>query len=342
MPAMPPSFTMPAKLGILTTLLFTASVPAMAADDSVSIAIYWGQNVSEGTLSDTCGTGLYAYVNLAFLSTFGAGRAPVLDLSGHCDAPSGSCATLAADIASCQSAGVKVLLSMGGGALGYNLSSPSEAQDVAAYLWDNFLGGTGAAPPRPLGDAVLDGIDFDMEAPSRYYDDLARNLTSLYNGGANSEKKYMLTAAPQCPFPDASLGGALSTGLFDHVWVQFYNNPPCQFAPGDPSALRSAWQQWTAALPSATVYLGLPASLEAAGSGYVDADTLVSQVLPLVEGAPNYGGVMLWSRSYDKDAGFSVKLQSNLQNRNRGTFCVTKFATRAYIAIVFNSQPTKN
>jgi chitinase len=199
---------------------------------------------------------------------------------------------------------------MGGGALGYNLSSPSDAQDVATYLWDNFLGGTGGATPRPLGNAVLDGIDFDMEAPSKYYDNLARNLASLYTG-ANSEK-YMLTAAPQCPFPDASLGGALGTGLFDHVWVQFYNNPPCQFAPGDASVLRSAWQQWTAAFPSATVYLGLPASPEAAGSGYVDADTLVSQVL-------------LWSRSYDKDAGFSVKLQSNLRNRNGGTFCFTAY-----------------
>ncbi|CAM0882212.1 unnamed protein product [Alopecurus aequalis] len=115
-----------------------------------------------------------------------------------------------------------------------------------------------------------------MEAPSRYYDDLARNLTSLYNG-ADNKKKYMLTAAPQCPFPDASLAVALGTGLFDHVWVQFYNNPPCQFPPPDASALRSAWLQWTAALPSATVYLGPPASLEAAGSGYVDADTVMSQ-----------------------------------------------------------------
>jgi hypothetical protein len=34
-----------------------------------------------------------------------------------------------------------------------------------------------------------------------------------------------------------------------------------------------------------------------------------------VEGAPNYGGIMLWSRSYDKDTGFSVKLQGILQNR---------------------------
>jgi chitinase len=111
-----------------------------------------------------------------------------------------------------------VLLSIGGGAVGaYNLSSPSDAQGVAAYLCDNFLGGTGAAgATRPLGGAVLDGIDFDIEAPSQYYDDLARNLTPLYRGDTRG-KTYMLTAAPQCPFPDASLG----TGLFDHVWVQF-------------------------------------------------------------------------------------------------------------------------
>jgi len=129
----------------------------------------------------------------------------------------------------------------------------------------------------------------------------------------------MLTAAPQCPFPDASLAAALGTGLFDHVWVQFYNNPRCQYAPGDAGALRGAWQQWTAGLPSAAVFLGLPASLDAAGSGFVDADTLASQVLPAVEGAPNYGGIMLWSRAYDKDTGFSVKLQGILRNRDNHT-----------------------
>ncbi|XP_020184938.1 uncharacterized protein [Aegilops tauschii subsp. strangulata] len=330
-----PSLTMPGKPCTLTILLLAASALAAAAAESANIAVYWGQNATEGTLRDTCGTGLYAYVNLAFLSIFGAGRAPVLNLADHCDPPSGSCATLAADIGSCQSAGVKVLLSMGGGALGYNLSSPSDAQDVATYLWDNFLGGTGAgAAPRPLGDAVLDGIDFDIEAPSEHYDDLARSLTSLYKGDTGG-KKYMLTAGPQCPFPDASLKTALATGLFDRVWVQFYNNPPCQFARGDAGTLQSAWRQWTAALPSATVYLGLPASSDAAGSGFVDADTLVSQVLPLVEGAPNYGGVMLWSRSYDKDSGFSVKLQSNLQNRNQnaGKGASSDYKKRIYIIV---------
>ncbi|GJN18022.1 hypothetical protein PR202_gb05136 [Eleusine coracana subsp. coracana] len=310
------------NLYIWASLLLAAHALAAVASGAVDIAVYWGQNASEGTLRETCGTGLYAYVNLAFLSTFGAGRAPLLDLAGHCDAASGACASLAADVASCQSAGVKVLLSIGGGAVGgYNLSSPSDAQALATYIWDNFLGGTGAgaSTPRPLGDAVLDGVDFDIEAPSPHYDDLARSLTSLFTNGdaAGRKRKYVLAAAPQCPFPDASLGTALGTGLFDLVWVQFYNNPPCQYASsGDVTNLRSSWEQWAASLPSATVFLGLPASPDAAGGGFVDADTLVSEVLPVVEGAANFGGVMLWSRSYDKDSGFSVKLQDILQNRS--------------------------
>lgn len=41
-----------------------------------------------------------------------------------------------------------------------------------------------------------------------------------------------LRAAPQSPFPDYYSGMALHTGLFDYVWVQFYNNPPCQYSAG--------------------------------------------------------------------------------------------------------------
>ena len=33
-------------------------------------------------------------------------------------------------------------------------------QEVAQYLWDNYLGGTSAN--RPLGSAFLDGINFDI------------------------------------------------------------------------------------------------------------------------------------------------------------------------------------
>jgi len=44
---------------------------------------------------------------------------------------------------------------------------------VAAYLWNNYLGGT--SPSRPLGDAVLDGVDFDIEqGGAKFWDSLAR------------------------------------------------------------------------------------------------------------------------------------------------------------------------
>ncbi|KAK1382427.1 hypothetical protein POM88_020162 [Heracleum sosnowskyi] len=47
-----------------------------------SISIYWGQNGEEGTLAETCATGNYEYVNLAFLATFGNGQIPMINLAG--------------------------------------------------------------------------------------------------------------------------------------------------------------------------------------------------------------------------------------------------------------------
>ena len=54
-------------------------------------------------------------------------------------------------------------------------------------------------------------------------------------------------------------------------------------------------------LPSLTVYLGLPALLDIANNGFIDADTLLSQVLPLLEGAANYSNhhVELLLRCYE-------------------------------------------
>jgi chitinase len=76
----------------------------------------------------------------------------------------------------------------------------------------------------------------------------------------------------------------------------------------------------------------------------VDADTLASEVLPAVEGAPNYGGIMLWSCSYDKDTGFSIKLQGILQNRNNqtGTDCVVLSDVFVFLLTMTQSQFSTN
>ncbi|PSE32739.1 hypothetical protein C7G84_19350, partial [Acinetobacter baumannii] len=175
----------------------------------------------------------------------------------------------------------------------------------------NYLGGSSAS--RPLGDAVLDGIDFDIEATTEHWDDLARAVSALNSrGGA----KVYLSAAPQCPYPDASLGKALQTGLFDYIWIQFYNNPPCQYSGGDASNLITSWNQWTTSIPKTTsFFLGLPASSDAAGSGFIPADILKSKVLPEIKKSSKYAGVMLWSKFYDEKTGYSSSIKGSLLSK---------------------------
>ncbi|KAJ0970577.1 hypothetical protein J5N97_018536 [Dioscorea zingiberensis] len=272
-----------------------------------SIAIYWGQDESEGTLAQTCATGNYEFINIAFLNTFGNGRNPKLNLAGHCDPDAGGCTGLSKDINSCQAKDIKVILSIGGATGDYSLSSKEDARQVALFIFNNFLSGKSSS--RPFGDAVLDGVDFDIEQGNgAHYDDLARFLSSFSSKG----KKVILTAAPQCPFPDAFMGIALNAGVFDNVWVQFYNNPQCQFKSGDARGFSDAWEQWTTEIKTTKVFLGLPASQDAAGTGFVEAEELKSEVLPLIKKSEKYGGVMLWSKFYDDKTGYSSDIKKQV------------------------------
>lgn len=290
---------LPLLLLFLTTLVGTSNARG-------SISIYWGQSGNEGTLSQACATGRYSYVNIAFLNKFGSGRTPELNLAGHCNPSTGSCTKFSADIKYCQSRGIKVMLSIGGGFGSYSLSSPEDAKNVAEYLWNSFLGGKSSTSRRPLGNAVLDGIDFDIEKGStKNWQHLARSLKAYNSRGG---KKVYLSAAPQCPIPDRFLGTALNTGLFDFVWVQFYNNPPCQYANGDITRLVNSWKRWTTTVPAGRIFLGLPAARAAAGSGFVPANVLKSQILPVIKKSSKYGGVMLWSRIFDVKTGYSSSI----------------------------------
>jgi chitinase len=185
-------------------------------------------------------------VNIAFLCSYGSGQTPQLNLTGHSDPYSNACTNLSADITSCQSGGVKAMLSIGGG--GYFFNSKQDAFQLAQYIWDNFLGGT--SDKRPLGDAVLDGVDFNIEGGNPdYYGALAAYLKSFGSKqGKSSKKEVLLSAAPQCPFPGQWVGKALETGLFDYVQCGFSSTTtrsPCQYTPGSMDNLVKAWNQWT-------------------------------------------------------------------------------------------------
>jgi chitinase len=120
-----------------------------------------------------------------------------------------------------------VLLSLGGAAGVYGFASDAEAASFARTLWQMFLGGTALGWPRPFGDAVLDGIDLDIEGggPTGYAT-LIRELRALFTSPASNPagREFLVTGAPQCPMPDALMGDALNTAWFDLVSVQFYNN----------------------------------------------------------------------------------------------------------------------
>ena len=71
------------------------------------------------------------------------------------------CSDLAQDIATCQSKGKAVTLSLGGGSLQswemITLNSDQEAKDFGNMMYNTFLGGSVDDPTRPFGSAVLDG-----------------------------------------------------------------------------------------------------------------------------------------------------------------------------------------
>lgn len=172
---------------------------------------------------------------------------------------------------------------------------------------------------RPFGDAVIDGFDLDFEATVSNMPTFANKLREYFD--ADSSKSYYLTAAPQCVYPDAADGPMLDgTVSFDAIWVQFYNNP-CglqTFTPGTDTQQHfnfdrwSVWAHETSKNKNVRVYIGVPASSGAAGSGYEP----VSSLKPIIGYAATFdtfGGIMMWdaSEAYE-NSGFISGVKSAL------------------------------
>ncbi|TVU36429.1 hypothetical protein EJB05_18362, partial [Eragrostis curvula] len=113
-------------------LVATLLLALLATCHAGGIAVYWGQNDGEASLSDTCASGNYKFVILAFVYKFGKGQTPQLDLASHCDPSSGGCTGLSKDIRSCQSSGVKLIA-----ALTVALLATCHAGGIAVYWGQN-------------------------------------------------------------------------------------------------------------------------------------------------------------------------------------------------------------
>ena len=209
---------------IFTNVLFLFYILSLATLATASnIAVYWGQNAgsNQQSLGSYCSSTSADIVILSFLNGF---PNLLLNFANQCSTSFSSgllhCPNIGADIKSCQLQGKTVLLSLGGATGNYGFSSDSDAVSFATDLWNRFGGGT--SNERPFDDAIVDGFDFDIENKDQTgYVALATKLREYFS---TSSKSFYLSAAPQCPYPDESVGDLMSQVDLDFAFIQFYNN----------------------------------------------------------------------------------------------------------------------
>ncbi|PNS18442.1 Chitinase 1 [Sphaceloma murrayae] len=325
----------------LPTLLL-ASLPVTLAgftgNVKTNLAAYWGQNsYGQGTgnlaqqrLATYCKNANIDIIPLAFLTqmTSGPGGEPVLNFANQqndcgmfVNTSLISCPQIAADIKTCQATyGKTILLSIGGATYtegGFKDNSTAIAW--ANKLWNTFgpvNGSSGAL--RPFADAVVDGFDFDIESAASNTVAFAQRLRTLINN--YKAKRMILTAAPQCPYPDAAVGPILANVGVDAIFIQFYNNycGTQSFTAGSASQNNfnyQTWDNWAKTVSkrkNVRIFLGVPGGPTAAGSGWKTAAGL-RPIINYCKGFSSFGGVMVWdvSQAYAR-AGFLAGVKKAL------------------------------
>lgn len=102
----------------------------------------------------------------------------------------------------------------------------------------------------------------------------------------------MISGAPQCVYPDASLGPGTGTAIdagLDYIVVQFYNNGVCNTGGTN---FVSSFNQWASTSSVQKVLVGF-LGMSASGQGYVTPSVLESN-LQQVWGNSKFAGIMTW------------------------------------------------
>ncbi|KAF2181290.1 glycoside hydrolase family 18 protein [Zopfia rhizophila CBS 207.26] len=316
------------KLLIRDIILFLSTVHGTYAGlntkSSNNIAVYWGQNsygrvsgsFAQQRLSYYCASTNIDIILIAFLTRFnGIGTQPELNFASSGDRctvfdSTGlfHCPEINEDIEACQSEYNKtILLSIGGATYTEGgFGSSSAAIETANKLWAMF----GPSQPssttlRPFGNSSIDGFDFDFESTVTNIVPFAQQLrSSMDSTSAITGKKYLLTACPQCPYPDLVNKDMLNGGaVFDAVFIQFYNNfcglNRFPFGVDENHFNFLKWDEWAKSVSrnkKVKVFIGIPANTGAAGSGYVDLRSL-ALVLDYVSTFSSFGGITIWDAS---------------------------------------------
>ncbi|KAK1773253.1 glycoside hydrolase superfamily [Copromyces sp. CBS 386.78] len=345
--------------------LFTLvnSLPGAHAGFSPSakgnIAIYWGQNSvnqpgAQQRLAYYCRNTNVNTIPLAFLNVIKDTTINLSNAEDSCSLFPGTklyrCPQIEEDIKICQSLGKSILLSIGGSTYyEAGFTSPTEAIDWADRLWAMF-GPVSSSDKRPFGSAVIDGFDFDFEAVANNTVPFATRLRSLMDSAtATSGKKFLLSSAPQCPFPDLANNELLRNVAFDFVSVQFYNNycgvHTFQFgSPNQDNFNFDTWDNWAKTVSKnndVKILLGVPGSPSAAGIGYIAGGQLAN-VIKYAQTFSSFGGVMMWDMTQVwANAGFldSVASALGLTGGNGGGAAPTIATTAVPVPTTSSATP---
>ncbi len=242
--------------------------------------------------------------------------------------------TFKKDIQTLRAKGVKVLLSLGGQNGFYQINTADQEQKFASSL-ENIISTYG-----------FDGLDYDLENGLS-----AANASFLVNATQNIKQDFQaqgkslyFTAAPETmdvywmESPNGKYDALIKAGLLDLVQVQLYNsgcmpddesNSPC-FAEGNEDFIVSqadstiqTWMKQGVSDAAAKYVIGLPASANAAGGGYVDpavakkamtclqTQTQCGSYQPM-QAYPELTNVMTWSINWDAKNGYAfAKVMAN-------------------------------
>ncbi|GAB7359587.1 hypothetical protein MBLNU230_g6772t1 [Neophaeotheca triangularis] len=330
------SSTFTATVAALATTGVSAAFNANAKDN---VVVYWGQGPNQDRLVETCKDPSVDLVVVGFVNVFpdqpGSGGYPGTNFGNACGDETytnngvstklqRNCPFVGEDIKTCQDTyGKKVLLSLGGGyPTNYYIRNPSTAESFANFLWGAYgpqtAAWTNAGRPRPFGNAVVDGFDFDIEsemnpAPAgvpNYKDSGYAVMIQTFRQKKfvlDTTKNYYISGAPQCIVPDAHLSFPIANSWFDFLFVQFYNTPQCsarrgvQYQNGQSNTdiTFDAWSNVRSVNPNVKIYLGLPADTPAAADpSFYLGPTEEQALIKRLSSNAKFGGVMLWEATY--------------------------------------------
>jgi chitinase len=169
-------------LAVATALSTLSAVSAFNPQSKTNVAVYYGQGYDQPRLREFCQDSALDIINIGFINEFpeqSPSGWPGSNFGNQCNGETytigglttkllSGCHQIVEDIPICQAAGKKVFLSLGGASPAtQQILEEDTAIAFADFLWLAFgpvnqtwvdIGG-----PRPFGDVVVDGFDFDIE-----------------------------------------------------------------------------------------------------------------------------------------------------------------------------------